>query len=461
MKKISKFGFMFLITGATAFSQVKNVIYFIGDGLGPSQRQITEYYKKEVLGKDGKLAMNNMPSLGITTTHSADTLITDSAAAGTALATGVKTNNGAISVTTTGEKLKSLTHVAKEKNMKVGVITSTRLTHATPAVFVTSNESRANENEMAADFPKAGIDFYAGGGYRHFTPKSGDLKSSRKDEVNVIQEFGDNGYKTFIGENSSKEFLEYSPKNDEKVFAALTSSHLPYEIDRLNDLSTPSLAQITKKGIETLSKDNKNGFFLMVEGGRIDHASHAQDAVGTIMDTLAFDDAINVALDFYNKNPQDTLIVVAADHETGGMGLGFGNNYALNLEALKNVKLSIEDKLQKAYKGNKDEYYSYLSKELGLNDLTPEEKKNIEMAMEIEDQKNSSQIKNVYGGYAPTSIAVAHILSQRAGLQWTSFAHTATQVPLSAKGVTSENFTGFKDNTDVAKEIAKSMGGKL
>lgn len=461
MKRISKFGFIFLITGVTTFSQVKNVIYFIGDGLGPSQRQITEYYKNEILGRDGKLAMNSMPSLGITTTHSADTLITDSAAAGTALATGVKTNNGAISVTTAGEKLKSLTHVAKEKNMKVGVITSTRLTHATPAVFITSNESRANENEMAVDFPKAGIDFYAGGGYRHFAPKSGDLKSSRKDEVNVIQELGDNGYKTFIGENSSKEFLEYSPKNGEKVFAALTSSHLPYELDRINDPSTPSLAQITKKGIETLSKDNKNGFFLMVEGGRIDHASHAQDAVGTIMDTLAFDDAIDVALDFYNKNPQDTLIVVAADHETGGMGLGFGNNYALNLEALKNVKLSIEDKLQKAYKGNKEDYYSYLNKELGLNDLTPEEKKNIEIAMEIEDQKNDSQIKNVYGGYAPTSIAVAHILSQRAGLQWTSFAHTATQVPLSAKGATSENFIGFKDNTDVAKEIAKSMGGKL
>lgn len=461
MKRVGKIGFMFLVTGISAFSQVKNVIYFIGDGLGPSQRQITEYYKKEVLGKDEKLAMNSMPALGITTTHSADTLITDSAAAGTALATGVKTNNGMISMTTTGEKLKSLTDIAKEKNMKVGIITSTRLTHATPAVFITSNESRANENEMATDFSKAGIDFYAGGGYRHFTPKTGDLKSSRKDDTNVIKELNEKGYKTFIGEENSKAFLEYLPKGDEKVFAALTSSHLPYEIDRLNNPTTPSLAQITQKGIDTLSKDNPNGFFLMVEGGRIDHASHAQDAVGTIMDTIAFDDAINVALDFYNKDPENTLIVVAADHETGGMGLGFGNNYALNLAALKNVKLSVEDKLQKAYKGNRDEYFSYLNKEFGLNDLTDEEKKNIEKAMDIEEKKNNDDILNTYGGYAPTSIAVAHILSQRAGLQWTSFAHTATQVPLSAKGATSENFQGFKDNTDVAKEIAKSMGGTL
>ncbi|MGL5543763.1 MAG: alkaline phosphatase [Cetobacterium sp.] len=461
MKYLSKTALIFLATGVCAFADVKNVIYFIGDGLGPSQRQITEYYKKEVLGKEGKLAMNDMPALGITTTHAADTLITDSAAAGTALATGSKTNNGMISMLPSGQKLKSLTDIARDKNMKTGIITSTRLTHATPAVFITTNESRANEAEMAEDFAKANIDFYAGGGYRFFVPKTGEFKSSRNDEKDVVKQLKDSGYKTFVGEASSKDLLSYQPKANEKVFAALTNSHLPYEIDRVKDNSTPSLAELTKKGIEVLTKDNNKGFFLMVEGGRIDHASHAQDAVGTIMDTIAFDDAIKVALDFYNNDPENTLIVVAADHETGGMGLGYGNNYALNLEALKNIKLSVEDKLQKAYKGNKDEYFSYLNKELGLNDLTAEEKQNIEKAMKIEDSKDRKVITNTYGGYAPTAIAVAHIISQRAGLQWTSFAHTATQVPLSAKGKTSENFVGFKDNTDVAKEIATSMGGKL
>ncbi|MGL4672899.1 MAG: alkaline phosphatase [Cetobacterium sp.] len=461
MKRLSKTALVFLATGVSAFSSVKNVIYFIGDGLGPSQRQITEYYKTEVLGQDGKLAMNSMPALGITTTHAADTLITDSAAAGTALATGFKTNNGMISMLPSGEKLKSLTDIAKNKDMKTGIITSTRLTHATPAVFVTTNSSRANEAEMAEDFVKANIDFYAGGGYRFFVPKTGEFKSSRKDEKNVVKDLENNGYKTFIGEGSSKNLLSYTPKSNEKVFAALTNSHLPYEIDRVKDNSTPSLAELTRKGIEVLSKENNKGFFLMVEGGRIDHASHAQDAVGTIMDTIAFDDAINVALEFYKNDPENTLIVVAADHETGGMGLGYGNNYSLNLEALKNIKLSVEDKLQKAYKGNKEEYFSYLDKELGLNNLTVVEKESIEKAIKAEDNKDTTAINNSYGGYAPTAISVAHIISQRAGLQWTSFAHTATQVPLSATGKTSENFVGFKDNTDVAKEIANSMGGKL
>ena len=426
MKKIGTIACTFLTLSISSFSQVKNVIYFIGDGLGPSQRQITEYYKSEVLGDNQKLAMNSMPALGITTTHAADTLITDSAAAGTALATGHKTNNGMISTLPSGEKVKNLVNIAKEKGMKTGIITTTRLTHATPAVFITSNISRTNEAEMAEDFANANIDFYAGGGYRFFVPKSGDLKSSRRDDKDIVKNLQDSGYKTFVGENTSQDFLAYNPKNGDKIFAAFTNSHLPYEIDRINDPTTPSLAQITKKGIETLSKDNPNGFFMMVEGGRIDHASHAQDAVGTIMDTIAMDDAIRVALDFYNANPNDTLIVVAADHETGGMGLGYSNNYALNLDALKNIKLSVEDKLQKAYKGNKAEYFEYLEKELGLNNLTSEEKENIEKAIEIQEKKDD---KLVYGGYAPTSIAVAHILSQRAGLQWTSFAHTATQVP--------------------------------
>lgn len=454
MKKTLALGFMIL--GVTSYSAVKNVIYFIGDGLGPAQRQITEYYKNEVLNKPGKLAMNSLPALGITTTHSLDTLITDSAAAGTALATGYKTNNGMISQLPNGEKLKSLRVIAQEKGMKTGIISSTRLTHATPASFITNNISRGNEAEMAEDFSKSNIDFFAGGGYRFFTPKDGELISKRKDNRNLLTDLEKNGYKVFVGEENGDNLLEYTPKKGEKIFAALTPSHLPYEIDRLQNKATPSLSALTEKGIEVLSKNNPNGFFMMVEGGRIDHASHAQDAVGTIMDTIAFDEAIQIAIDFYKKNPKDTLIIIAADHETGGMGLGFGKNYKLNLEALKNVNISVEDKLQTLYTGDKDKYYKELAQNFGLENLETEEKKRIEEAMKLEDDE-----KSIGGYYKPTAIAAAHIISERAGLQWTSFAHTATQVPLSAIGEGAENFVGFKDNTEVAKEIAKAMGGNL
>ena len=232
---------------------------------------------------------------------------------------------------------------------------------------------------------------------------------------------------------------------------------MPYTVDDIQE-TLPTLKEMTAKGIDLLSQD-KDGFFMMVEGGRIDHASHAQDAVGTIYDTLAFDDAIKAAYEFYEKHPQDTLIVVAADHETGGMGLGFGNNYFLKLDELKNVKVSIEDTLQKAYTGNRDEYFKYIAENMGLTTLTSDEKQKIEQAMDLED-KDKDASKN-FGGYSPTSIAVAHIISERAGMQWTSYAHTAVQVPLATIGEGADKFVGFKDNTEVAKLIAESMGAKI
>ena len=231
---------------------------------------------------------------------------------------------------------------------------------------------------------------------------------------------------------------------------------MPYEIDRKAEV--PSLKYMTEKGIELLKQD-KDGFFMMVEGGRIDHASHANDVMGTIYDTIAFDDAIKSAYEFYEKNPKDTLIVIAADHETGGMGLGFGANYFLKLDELKDVKVSVEDVLQKAYTGNRDEYFKYIADNMGLKDLTADEKAKIDKAMDLEDKdKNASE---QFGGYSPVAIATTHIISERSGMQWTSYAHTAVQVPLAAVGDGAEEFSGFKDNTDVAKLIGKAMGKEI
>ncbi|MGL4945504.1 MAG: alkaline phosphatase [Fusobacteriaceae bacterium] len=457
MKKFSNVALAFMVMGTSVMAQAKYVFYFIGDGLGSSQRQVAEYYKQDVLGKEGKLLMNTFPVAGINTTHAKDTLITDSAAAGTALATGYKTNNGLISQLPDGTKLKTLTNIAQEKNMKTGIVSTTRLTHATPAVFAAANESRANENEIAADFTKSGVDYFAGGGFRNFTKKGGELTSSRKDDRDLVAEFQSKGYSTFIGENSIETFKNKKFKGDEKVFAAFTASHLPYEIDRKEAM--PSLAELTGKGIEILGK-NRDGFFMMVEGGRIDHASHAQDALGTVKDVLAMDDAVKVAYDFYQKNPKDTLIVIAGDHETGGLGLGFGNSYFMSLDQLKDTKVSVEDTLQKAYTGNRAEFFQYISKNLGLSDLTGAEKKKIENAMDVQDKNDKGEME-AYGGYKPVAIAAAHILSERAGVHWTSFAHTGTQIPLSAIGKGAENFTGFKDNTEIAKGVAQAMGGKL
>ncbi|MCT4584657.1 MAG: alkaline phosphatase [Peptostreptococcaceae bacterium] len=438
----------------------KYVFYFIGDGLGASQRQAAEFYLQELNLNKEKLFINSMDIAGINTTYSKDSLVTDSAAAGTALATGYKTNNGMISVLPDGKKLKTLIEEAKQNNMATGIISTTRLTHATPAVFVSHNISRNNENEIAKEMAEFRVDFLAGGGYRHFvTADYKGLKSKRTDENNLVEFLKKNDYNVFLAENSTKDFIEFNPSKEEKVFAVFTYSHLPYEVDRRNNNETPSLSKITKKGIEVLEQYD-DGFFMMIEAGRIDHAGHANDAKGTIMDVIEFDNSVKQAYEFYKNHKDETLIVVVGDHETGGMGLGFGKNYFLDMAKLQDVKVSVEDKLQGKYNGNKDEYKMYIKNNLGIDNLTKKEEANLNRAMNIVDNKLEED-KNLYGGYDPVAIETTHIISKRANIEWTTYAHTGTSIPMSAIGVGSQKFSGYKDNTQIAKTMAELLNFDL
>lgn len=166
---------------------------------------------------------------------------------------------------------------------------------------------------------------------------------------------------------------------------------------------------------------------------------------------------METALNFYQKHPKETLIVVAADHETGGMGLGFGKNYYLKLDQLAKVKQSIEDKTQKIYTGDRAAFYTTIGQQFGLTDLSANEKKIIEQALDVADKKDLTPDENQWGEYDPAAIGVAHVISQRANIYWTTYAHTGVQVPLSAIGVEAQQFGGFKDNTEVAKTMAKIM----
>ncbi|MDE1513675.1 alkaline phosphatase [Vibrio sp. dsl-7] len=442
---------------AHAQAAPKYVFYLIGDGMAATQRQVTEYYLQQKTGDQNfRLTMNNMPIAGINTTHSLDSLVTDSAASGTALATGVKTDNGIVGMTKDGKKTISILESARDKGMATGLITTTRLTHATPSAFIAKNMSRNNENEIAEDYLASNIDYLAGGGYRHFVANA---ETRRTDKQDLSANFAQKGYQTFVGVDTSVSFRGYTPKKGDKVFAAFTSSHLPYEIDRMKTDDTPSLKEITDKAIQLLSTHEK-GFFLMVEGGRIDHAAHANDIASVVYDTLAFDQAVQSAVDFYHKHPKETLIVVTGDHETGGMGLGFGTNYFMNIDKIIATGNSIEDKLQKVYQGDRQAMFDHIAKVYQLNDLNAEETALINQAMDAFDKDAAAAQKNA-GGYDPVAIAVAHVTSKRAGVYWTSFAHTATQLPLTAIGNGAEQFGGFKDNTEVANAFADVMGLKI
>lgn len=436
-----------------SFKEPKHVFLFIGDGMASSQRQLGELYIKEITSdSNATLIMNSFPVTGMTTTSSEDSLVTDSAASATALATGHKTNSKMVGQTADGVKVKNIVEAARDKGMATGVISNVRITHATPASFLAHNESRYNENEMAVDVLESGATFIAGGGYRHFVPKDGELKSKREDNRDLVAEFKEKGYITFA--NDVEGFRSFEPEGKVKVFAPLAYTELAFEVDR-DDSKEPSLAEMTKKGIQVL-KQYSDGFFMMVEGGKIDYASHGNDPVGTVHDVLALDEAVKVAYEFYQENPEDTLIIVVGDHETGGLGLGFKNDYFLKLDSLSSIT-TVSQNLK--YNGDREAFYSFIMNDYGLGELTEEEISLIEKSMDMVD----AGIKPDYmsSHRSPLNYTVSNIVSARTGLFWTTYAHTGATVPLTSIGAGALSFSGHKDNTEVALTIAKLLGVSL
>jgi alkaline phosphatase len=339
---------------ASPQNEVKYVFYFIGDGMATVQIHAAEaYLASQADGyNDSKigtkltknLSFSNFPGSGMITTFAADRFITGSAAAGTALACGKKTACGIISMSADSRKsYTTIAELAKDKGMKVGIITSVSMDHATPAVFYAHQTSRNNYYEIGLQLANSNFDYFAGGALKQPQPKQQSERSAPEETHTVIAKntyeiAQDNGFEIIT---SRKELNNCKPGNrvivynkDEEDMQALH-----YEIDRPDNCM--SLAELTEKGIELL--DNSKGFFIMVEGGKIDWACHANDAMASIIDTIAFDKAIEEALQFYNEHPNETLIVVTADHETGGMALGFASTrYSTAFEILKNQKMSFD-----------------------------------------------------------------------------------------------------------------------
>ena len=276
----------------------KNIILMIGDGMGTSQ-----VYAGLTANK-GNLYLKNFQKIGFSTTHSSDNYITDSAAGGTALSTGVKTYNGAIGVNADTTAIKTILEMAEEKGLATGLVSTSAITHATPASFIAHQPSRNMYEEIAADFLKTDIDVFIGGGYEHF--------AERKDGRNLIHELIRKDYQVL-------QDLDAISKVRSGKLAGLTAAKHNGRVHERGDL----LPVATETAI-TILKQNKDGFFLMVEASQIDWAGHQGNTIYTIEEMLDFDKSIGKALEFAAKD-KETLIVVTSDHETGGMGLNGGD----------------------------------------------------------------------------------------------------------------------------------------
>ncbi len=416
----------------------KYIFYFIGDGMGPSHVLGTELYLGElqgVIGRPQKLCFTQFPESAFVTTYSATNGVTDSAASGTALSTGNKTYNAAIGVGRDTVDVYSVAADLADKGMAIGVATTVPINHATPAAFYAHNISRHNYDSIAPWMLRAGYDFYAGG----------DVKGSDKTRALVYGKAKEQGYTIARGYNDYLAKAEGAEKM--MLYQKDVATELPYAINRTGKELT--LAEITSAGIDFLEEKSKKGFFMMIEGGKIDYAAHNDDGATVFQEVLDFDAAVAVAYEFYKKHKDETLIIVTADHETGGLVLGYRGDYTLNLKALSSQKVSVERMIE----------ILQAEKETTWERLEQLVKENIGVG--IRNKKaNGERVTVDYDLAREIAYNAVYDLNRSAALSWASGNHSGTFVPLFAIGKGADMFNGVIDNTDIPKIIRQLKGVK-
>ena len=484
----------------------KYIFLFIGDGMSYPQVQLTNYFvsaanqdgktatvkgeEKSILSSKNQLTMMNFPIAGSAQTYDSTSFAPDSASTATSIATGHKTWSGSINVSedfsqtyeTIAEKLK------KQKGYKIGILSSVNLNHATPAAFYAHQESRNSYYEIGEELIASDFDYFAGGGLKKVT-------GSEKDKESLYDLAEKAGYKVVKTQNEA----EALTAEDGKVIVIdehlADSDAMSYELDRQDN--EWALADYVEKGIEVL--DNDNGFFMMVEGGKIDWACHANDAASTIADTVALDNAVEKAVDFYKEHPDETLILVTGDHETGGLTIGFaGTDYDTFLTNFENQKISyakFDSDYVAAYKENKTDFDTVMTDVTKLFGLTApaadaadaaNQKDSADLHPESEDtgvlemtEYEYQLLKNAYdttmtrtgeetefgqeeyikyGSYEPLTVTITHILNNKSGINFGSYAHTGLPVEVLVQGVGAETFDGYYDNTDIYNRLAALTG---
>jgi alkaline phosphatase len=425
--------------------QAKNIILMIGDGMGPGHIHITWLYATRQLGKN--FVMTEVMDKGQTAymiNDTADSTVTESAAAATQMATGVKVLAKSIGIGPDGKILKTILEMAQERGKSTGLVTTSGITDATPAAFVTHVERRSEEEKIAEQLINSNINILFGGRKVFFLPEAENGK--RKDGRNLVHEAKQKGYE-FV---STAE--EMKKAQGEKILGLFNPGNMLFELDRKGS-QEPSLAEMTSKALDVIGK-NRKGFFLMVEGGRIDHAAHHNDIAAVISDTLAFDEAVKVAYDFQKKN-SDTLLVITADHETGGLVVlpygQTGEEYlGMNFEAIAQVKSSHEKRNKELGKDPTLEKIREVVKKYYAIDLRDEEVKSI--------KENTLRKLDPRHFHYDMDGSIAFILRLYHRIGWATDSHSATPLFLWGVGPGSEKIKGWRHNTDLFQIMKEAYG---
>ena len=454
-----------LVVAIMTMAQAKYVFMFIGDGMGPHQVLSTEMYLAELEGEIGRkqLLMTTFPYSGQAATFSSSSGITDSAASGTCLATGKKTNNGVIGLAHDSTPVYSVASQLKEQGWGIGIMTTVTIDHATPSAHYAHTPSRNDYYIIGTQLTESNFDFFGGSG---FSSPQDKKKPSAPNLYDLAEQKGytlAGGYadaKTKIGSEKLLVVPEERLQDRSRHAGAL-----PYAIDRGDkDLK---LSQLVELAIAQLSTYDR--FFMMAEGGKIDYASHANDGATVLHEVIDFDQAIQVAYRFYEQHPDETLIVVTADHETGGMALG-NSDYVLNLKVLANQQCSLDklsDQLSDLHKAEgKTLQWEQMKQLIAANtglytlvEMTEEEDANLQDAF-ASMMSHQDVVKTLYKDLNALAAKALAILNKKSRLGWTSGGHTASAVPIFAIGVGAERFTGWHDNSEIAPLIYQATQSK-
>lgn len=440
----------------------KYIFYFIGDGMGIAEATNAQQFNKKVLRSEKPLLMATFPVVSMITTHSASSDVTDSAAAGTALSCGHKTKNGMLGMSADTVAVTSVAKRLFDEGYGVGLITSVGIDDATPGAFYAHVPNRGDFYDIDCTLAECGYQFAAGAGMRGTKGKDGKpndvMDRFRANKVNVV-------YNTADIDPKAERVLLLSPFHEEM------NNEIGYTVDSLpGGLRLP---EMTRAGLEHLKRVSPDRFFMMVEGGNIDHAGHGNDGGTSVREVINFNEALQHAYDFYLEHPDETLILVTADHETGGMSVGCRTTgYSAHAEVARAQKISkdrFSDLIRKRIKEGpaftREEMKQLLADKFGFGtavQLSANEEKELDDLFEktFVEHAAGDDIKTLYSSSNRFVERVFSLLNGKSGFGWTTNDHTGHPVPLYVVGAGADRFTNFNDNTDLPKKIYDLTHGK-
>lgn len=454
-----------LVAAAAAFAQPKYVFFFIGDGMGVNQVHLTETYRAAIDGELGvkPLTISTFPVATMATHYSASSDVTDSAASGTALSTGVKTSNGRLGMNADNtERLTNMAEMAKRDGKRVAVLSTCYANHATPGAFEAHQANRGMYYQISQDMIANGFDFYGGGGLFDEDKLQDGTKMAP-----IRPQFEAAGYTICSATN----YNECRDKAQKILMLPAEGEAVTYRIER--EANTPEhkkdhilLKDMVSSAVDFLMRDGgKKGFFMMAEGGMIDYACHSNDAASAIQEVIDFDEAVQVAVEFYKKYPKQTLIVVTADHETGGLTLNPKTPDKIALlrhqtHSENRITALLQERIVAA--GGKlswEDTKAFLGEQLGLWTEVPmrweDEKALRDIYEDTIAKRRSESVKDLYSTNSKLVSAAVDILNTKAGVHWSTGGHTSGYVPVFVMGNGADQFTHRTDNAEIGRTVIK------